>query len=195
MHLVDDVDLVASLHGGVAHAVQQLAHVVDAGPRGRVELQHVHVPALDDRLAVAALGREVHGRPVHALGVVVQGAGEQPGGGGLADPPNAGEHEGVGDPPRGEGVAQGPDHGLLADQVLEGAWPVLARQHLIGPAGRRRRAGVGFGRAEHVGRVLVALGGVWDEREFGVGHGIGRVRVETGRRPEAKLVTAASFRT
>ena len=45
------------------------------------------------------------------------GAGQEAGGGRLADAPNAGEHEGMGDPARSEGIGQGPDHGLLADQV------------------------------------------------------------------------------
>ena len=51
---VDDVDLVAGAGRRVAHAVIDLADVVDAGMRGRVHLQHVHVPAFHDRLAMHA---------------------------------------------------------------------------------------------------------------------------------------------
>ncbi|MGY4449719.1 hypothetical protein ACVWZR_004379 [Bradyrhizobium sp. i1.3.1] len=49
---VDNVDLVAGAGRRVAHAVIDLADVVDAGVRGRVHLQHVHVPAFHDRLAM-----------------------------------------------------------------------------------------------------------------------------------------------
>ena len=41
VHFVDDIDLVARLHRGVAHPVQQLAHLVHLGARSGVQLQHV----------------------------------------------------------------------------------------------------------------------------------------------------------
>ncbi len=65
----------------------------------------------------------------------------------------------MGDPAGREGVGQGADHRLLPDQVLEGARPVFARQHLIGgPV-------VGMGLDACVGLVRGARGG---------GHGWGR---------------------
>ena len=51
---VDDVDLVARAGRRIAHAVIDLADVVDAGMGGGVHLQHVHMPAFHDRLAVHA---------------------------------------------------------------------------------------------------------------------------------------------
>ena len=59
VHFVEDVDLVARAHRRVADGVVDLAHVVDAVVRGGVHLQHVEVPALDDRLAVHAHHRHV----------------------------------------------------------------------------------------------------------------------------------------
>ena len=97
------------------------------------------------------------------VALVVQGPGQQAGGGGLADPAHAGEHEGVGDAAGGEGVGQGADHRLLADQVLEALRPVFAGEDGVGVDGDgRRRSGR---RAEHVGGVLVPL----DFRPGGVG--------------------------
>ena len=175
MHFVDDIDLVAGLGRGIADPVQQLAHLVDLGAAGGVQFQDVHVPALDDGGAVAALMAEIHGGLMDRIALEIQGPGQQPGGGGLAHPPHPGQHEGMGDPAGAEGVGQGPDHGLLADQVLEGAGPVLAGQHGIGRpvgggrprqglqrrAGRRRgshrRLGRGGRIAKDVGRQGVAF--------------------------------------
>jgi hypothetical protein len=238
VHFVDDVDLVARLDRGVAHPVQQLAHLVDLGARGGVQFQHVHVPTFDDRLAVPAVDGEVDRRLVDGVGLVVQGAGQQAGGRGLAHPADAGQHEGVGDAAAGEGVGQRADHGLLADQVLERARTVFARQHGVGGVGvgrrfdgdgRRRDDGRnrrGFSRrrrAKDVSRVRVPLGGLFFPRRRGigvevvvVGHGSEcraperaakgsacsrgpsadrfKGKVETGRRPGAKLVVAAASR-
>ena len=118
MHFVDDIDLVARLGRAVAHPVEQLAHLVGLGAGGGVQLQHVHVPAVDDRLAVDAEVQVQRG-VVDPLALVVERPGQQPRGGGLADPAHASEHEGVGDAAGGEGVAQGAHHRLLTDQVLE----------------------------------------------------------------------------
>ena len=52
--LVDDVDLGPRHHGPVARALDQLAHVVDAGMRGGVHLDHVDVARFDDGLAMGA---------------------------------------------------------------------------------------------------------------------------------------------
>ena len=116
VHFVDDVDLVAGLGGGVADTVDQLAHLVDLGAAGGVEFEDIEVPALDDRPAVPALdGQMSKARLAHGVALVVERPGEQAGGGGLAYPANAREHESVGDAAAGKGVGQGPDHGFLAD--------------------------------------------------------------------------------
>ena len=43
VHLVDDIDLVARRDGGIAHALDDFADIVDAGARRGVHLLHVHV--------------------------------------------------------------------------------------------------------------------------------------------------------
>ena len=62
MHLVDDVDLVARGVRLVVGAVDQVADVVDAGVGGRVHLDHVEMPALEDGAAMLALLNHVEGR-------------------------------------------------------------------------------------------------------------------------------------
>jgi hypothetical protein len=58
VNFVDDVDLVARRDGGIAHRLDDLAHVVDAGVAGRVHLDHVDVAAFGDGAAGLAHGRK-----------------------------------------------------------------------------------------------------------------------------------------
>ena len=134
---VDDVDLVAGAGRRIAHAVIDLADVVDAGMGGGVHFQHVHVPAFHDRLAVHAEVRHVDGRPLHrAIRLfVVQRAGENPRRGGFADAADAGQDPGLRNPARFERVRDGADHGLLADQVVKTGGAVFACQHPVGLGG------------------------------------------------------------
>jgi hypothetical protein len=61
VHFVDDVDLVAGVKRPVAHLLDDLAHVVDAGLGGGVHLDDVGVARLEDRLAMLAEFRHVDG--------------------------------------------------------------------------------------------------------------------------------------
>ena len=134
---VDDVDLVAGAGRRIAHAVVDLADVVDAGMGGGVHFQHVHVPAFHDRLAMHAERRHLDGRALHRAvrQFVIQRAGENARRGGLADPAHTGQDPGLRNPPGLERVRDGADHGLLADQVVETGGAVFPRQHAVGLAG------------------------------------------------------------
>ncbi len=161
MDFVDDVDLVARLDGRIAHRIEQIAHGVDARARGGVEFEHVDMPAFDDRLAVAAHDAQVDRGFVDGVAFVVERPGQQARRRRLADAAHAGQHEGVGDTVAGEGVGEGAHHGFLADQVLEGARAVLARQDGIGLSlFRRLGGGDAVGGAEHVVGRGVTLEGV-----------------------------------
>ncbi len=152
---VDDVDLVARAGRRIAHAVVDLAHVVDAGMGRGVHFQHVHVPAFHDRLAMHARHRHVDGRALHrsVRQLVIQRPGENPRRGGFSDPAHAGEDPGLRNPPGLERVRNGPDHGVLADQVLEAGGAVFPRQHAIMLAGLRRAAEVEAALLDAVGTV------------------------------------------
>ena len=86
--------------------------------------------------------------PVHrAVGqFVIERAGEDARGRGLADAAHAGEDPGLRDAAGLERIRDGAHHGVLADQVVEARRAVFARQHAI--AGRRRRRRIG-GRRRH----------------------------------------------
>ena len=158
---VDDVDLVAGAGRRVAHAVIDLAHVIDAGMGGGVHFQHVHVPAFHDRLAMHAERGHVDGRALDRTirQFVIQRAGENPRRGGLADPAHAGQDPGLRNTPGLERVGDGADHGLLADQVVEAGGAVFARQHAIGCT-RRRASGYRRDRSRPDGRCPGSLGGI-----------------------------------
>ena len=91
------------------------------------------MPAFDDRLAVHAHHRHVDGRPLHRAvrQFVIERAGEDARGRGLADAAHAGEDPGLRNASGLERVRDRAHHGVLADQVVESRRPVFARQHAI----------------------------------------------------------------
>ena len=131
--LVDEEHLVAVAHRRDRQALDDhLAHVVDPGVGRGVDLEHVDVAALGDLDAGVADPARGRGRTLDA----VQGAGQDPGGGGLAAAARPGEDEGLGDAPALEGVAQGPGHGRLTQHVVERLGPPLSRERLVGHEGQ-----------------------------------------------------------
>ena len=145
VHFVDDVDLGPGGDGAVARVLDDLAHVVDAGMRSRVHLDHVDMTRLHDRLAMDAEFGHVDARRVDLAGnAIIEGAGENARSRGFADAAHAGQDIGLMDAARGEGVGERPDHRLLADEVLEPLGAVFARENAIGRGGCRRGGGRGF---------------------------------------------------
>ena len=154
--LVHDVDLEARRGRGVAHAVDQLAHVVDAGAGRGVHLQHVDVAALGDPDAVRALAAGLGRRLTAAVRAdAVERPGDDPRGGGLADAANPGQEEGVRDAAGAQRIGQRADQRLLADQLGQALRPVGPRQDPVGiralTAGRVGALGVFRGAVGHRG--------------------------------------------
>ena len=160
---VDDVDLVTRARRRIAHAVVDLAHIVDAGVGSGVHFQHIHVPAFHDRLTMHAELRHMDRRPLHRSirQFVVQGTRQNPRRGGFADTADAGQDPGLRNAPGLERVRDGAHHRLLADQILETCGPVFPRQDAIGLAGLRLPA-----------EIKAALAGV-----FGIVRGQGRASI------------------
>ena len=149
VHFVDDVDLVARLHRRVAHALDQLADVADAGAAGRIHLDDVDMPVLGDGEAMGTLAAGDGGRAALAVGAdAVEGAGEDARRRRLADAAHAGQHVALGDAAAGDGIGQRAHQRFLADHVGEGRGPVFARQHAIG------RAAAGWSVIGSVGHAL-----------------------------------------
>ena len=138
VHFVDDVDLVAPGNRPIAHPLGQIADIVDAGAGRGVHLQHVDMAVIGNREALRALAAGVCRRAPGAVGSdAVEGARQDAGGRGLADPAHAGQDEGVGDPARRNRVRQGAHHRLLPDQLGEGRRSIFAGEDAIS---RRRSA-------------------------------------------------------
>src|SRR5205085_6339860 len=121
LRLVDDVDLLASLHGSRRRLLPEVARVVDAAVRGRVDLHDVEVRSLADRDALLADAARLRSRALLA----VDHLGEDPSRGGLSGSARAGEEEGVGKAILGHRSHQGADDVLLAEDLLRTLWPVL----------------------------------------------------------------------
>ncbi len=136
--LVDDVDLVAGRHRRVAHLLDDVANVVDAGVGGGVHLDDVDMPAFHDGAAVLAFLPEVDGRLVDVGSLVVERARQNAGGRRLADAAHAGQHPGLGDAAGGERVGKRAHHRLLADEGGKILRPVFAREHAVWTALCRR---------------------------------------------------------
>ena len=147
---VDDVDLVARRNRRIAHRLDDLAHIVDAGVAGGVHLDHVDVAALGDRPARLTDPARVDRRPpLPVRPDTVQRLGDQPRGAGLADPAHPGHQERMRQPLARDRVGQRGDHRILPDQLRERLRAVLAREHAIGlrgggRSGRFGRFGLGF---------------------------------------------------
>ena len=164
--LVDDVDLVAAVHGGEEGPLTQVTRLVHAAVAGRVDL--------DDVDAARTPAREVDARPARATGggrgalLAVQAPGEDACRGRLAAAARAAEQVGVVDPVVGERPLQRLGDMLLPDDLVEGVGAVAAVE---GQRGILRRLGARDRRGTHrlgSGRWC-QRGGYLSDRGVGLG--------------------------
>ncbi len=126
VRLVDDVDLVAAAHRREERLLAQVAGVVHPTVRGGVDLDDVDgagTAAGQVDAAVADPAGVGHRGPV-----AVEGAGQDPGRGGLATAARAREEIGVVDPVVGQGSAQRRRDVVLTDDLGKRLGPVAAVQ-------------------------------------------------------------------
>ncbi|OSM07631.1 putative Dual specificity phosphatase, catalytic domain protein [Magnetofaba australis IT-1] len=123
---VQGVDAEAAA-GLIPHPVEQFAHVIDAGARGGVHLQHIRVVACCDAAAGVTLATRVGG---HA-GLTVETHGHQPRQSGLAHPTDAGKQKRLRESALGQRVFERAHRVLLSDQIGEVAGAPFARQNHI----------------------------------------------------------------
>ena len=132
MHFVDDEDAVLPGRGGVAHALADLAHVVDAGVAGGVDLLHVEGGAGGDLEARRALSARLLGRALVAVQRARQDARDR----GLGDAARPGEQERVRHASEPQRVAQRGHHVPLTLDLVEGLRPEAARENLVAHVSR-----------------------------------------------------------
>ena len=90
MNFVDDVDFVTRRHGRIAHCLDDLADIIDAGVRCRIHFDDVDEPTLRNRDAGFARPARIDRRPARAIGPdAVQRLGDQPRSRSLSNPTNA----------------------------------------------------------------------------------------------------------
>eukprot|EP01107_Rhizomastix_libera_P001546 TRINITY_DN12539_c0_g1_i1.p2 TRINITY_DN12539_c0_g1~~TRINITY_DN12539_c0_g1_i1.p2 ORF type:complete len:230 (+),score=-27.61 TRINITY_DN12539_c0_g1_i1:522-1211(+) len=130
VHFVDHVDLEAAPGRRIHRILEQLAHLIDPGIGGRIDLEKIYKTTRIDFLA----GRTLPARSRRDAGFTIEGFGQDAGQGGLADTTGAGEEIRVVEPLLGEGMGQRTDHMLLADQGGKASRAPFARQNLIAHA-------------------------------------------------------------
>ena len=131
MHLVNNIDFEARRAGRIAHIIDNLANIANAGARGGVHLNHINMGAVHNGGAMRAVLSQRHAGRVHGLGLIIQGACQNPRRGGFADPAHTGQHKAMRDASAVKCIGQGLHHRLLADEVVKIARPIFPRQHLI----------------------------------------------------------------
>ena len=124
---VDDIDLVAGSDRGIAHRLDDLAHIVDARIRCGVHFDNIDVAGLKNCDAICGELRHIQGRPAR----IVERPRDKPRRRGLADAAHAREHIGLRDSPGREGVGERAHHRLLADEVGENPRTVFAGEDAI----------------------------------------------------------------
>ena len=127
VHLIDQVHLEATLAWQELGVREQVAGIVHACPRGRVNFHQVHEPPGGDGLA----SRTRTARRRRDAGFAIQTRGENAGQRRLAHAAGSGEQIGVMQTGIVESVGEGAYDVLLAHHVRERARTVLSRQHQI----------------------------------------------------------------
>jgi hypothetical protein len=151
---VDDVDLVARRDRRIAHRLDDLAHVVDAGMAGGVHLDHVDVPALGDRdgrartpRTASIVGPPCPSGPMQLSALAISRAVEV-----LPTPRTPVSRKACARPIALDRVAQRGDHRILADQLGKGLRAIFAGEHAI-----RRRCDADIAFADRRSPSIVTL--------------------------------------
>ncbi len=131
VRLVHDGHAVARGHRRVPHALEPVAHLIDAArARCCVDLHHVQPVIPADAQARVALAAGRGSGPRECL--AVQAPGKDARGRGLARSARTREQEAVGDRAALECVRERARHVLLADEILEAAGPMAVVEALSG---------------------------------------------------------------
>ena len=132
MHFVDDINLETGGNGGIAHAFNNLADIINAGAAGGIHLHHIHMAGFGDGPAIVTSAAGGYGWPAGAVRPdTIQGLGNDAGGGGLANSAHPGQDKGMGQPSGFNGIGQGADHGVLTDQLIKIYRPVFPGQYAV----------------------------------------------------------------
>ena len=134
MNFIDDVDLVARRRREIAHVVDDFPDVIDASVTGGINLNDIDVPIFPDCLAMDTHTTRIDRGPAATiLPDTIERPRDDPRGCGFADPPNAGEDEGLRNSTGLKGVAKSPHHRALPhEQIGERARSVFSGQDPVG---------------------------------------------------------------
>ncbi len=116
VHFVDDVDFVACRHSGVAHSLNNLAHIVDARVACGIHFDDVDMPTFGDGNAWLARATGVNGWPALPVNSdAVERFGNQTRGRSLAHPAHTSHQKRMRQSVTFNGIAECLHHGILPD--------------------------------------------------------------------------------
>ena len=174
MHFVDDIDLVAGGDRSISNTLNQLSHIVDAGPAGGIHLNDVDMTVLANGDAAVADTAGIDCRPAVAVrSNTIQRTRDNTRRRRLSNTANTCQHERVRNAPGFDRVRKGADKRVLSNQLIEILGPVLPGENAI------------FG----------GFGGLCHTRSPIAGDLAVKKVEDWTNNPGQKLVTAASFRT
>ena len=127
VRFVDDENFVSIARRTVSDVLAQLAHLVDAAIRGRVDFDDVDAAAGSNFFTTCALATRLGGRPVDA----VQAPGDDSGDGGFSRTSLTRKNVAVRDALERDRIGERCPNVLLADKFGKGRRPVFARDDLV----------------------------------------------------------------
>ena len=133
VNFVDDINLVTRRHCRIAHGLDNLADIVDAGVRCGIHFNDVDVPTLRNRDTGFADTARINRRPaLPVLPDAVECLGDQPRCRCLAHAADTGQQERMGQAVALDRIAQRRHHRILADKLGKSLWAVFAGKDAIG---------------------------------------------------------------
>src|SRR5579871_1143115 len=127
MRFIDNEDFIAVARRPVADTFAQLAHLVNAAIRSRVDLNHIHGVSSGHLQAACAHSARRGCRTLHAI----QAARQYPGYGGFTCPALTGKNVAVCEPPLRNRILDGGSDMLLPDKLGKRLRPILPGDNLV----------------------------------------------------------------
>ena len=127
VHFVDDINFIARLHGRITHAIDNLAHVINASVGCGIHLDHVNMARFQNGFTTRCHFRHIHGRAVW----IVERSCYQPRRSGFANAAHACEHIALGNPACGESIGQGAHQRFLTNQIRKILRAIFAGKNAV----------------------------------------------------------------
>ena len=131
MHFVNDINFIACGCRRITHPIQHFAHILNACPRGRVHLQHIHMARRHNQFAMITGRGQFYRWAFDGVAFIIQCPRQEPRCRRLTDTAHAGQHKGMSNTAGLKRILKRRNHRLLANHILKGRRAVFPRQNLV----------------------------------------------------------------